>query len=116
MFILVTLIHNEPFLPFVATLVIDARRGQPGAVAPPPPLTWNLKMLMSYAVPMENTLKFSLAPLALASNTLKLSLKRRNNRENFRAVGAPKNRSFLSVYAVLPPSGKIPAVAHDSSR
>ena len=37
---------------------------------PPPPL-WNLKMMTSYAVPVENTLKFSLAPSAITSNTLK---------------------------------------------
>ena len=54
--------------------------GQPGAVASP----WNLKMMTSYAVFVQNTLKFSLAPSALASNTLKLSLKRRKNREKFR--------------------------------
>ena len=84
--------------------------GQPGAVAPPP---WNLKMMTSYAVPMENTLKFSVAPSVLASITLKLSLKRRKVAKLFvRAFGEPKNRSLLSVHAVLPPSGKIPAGAH----
>ena len=41
----------------------------------PPP--WNLKMMMSYAASVQNNLKFLLAPLALASNTLKLSLRRR---------------------------------------
>ena len=74
---------------------------------------WNLKIMTSYAVPVENTLKFSLAPSALALFTLKLRLKRRKIAKIFvRAFGAPKNRSFLSVLAVLPPSGKIPAGAH----
>ena len=91
-------------------VAIGARRGgQPGAVAPP----WNLKMMTSYAVPVENTLEFVLAPSALASNTFKLSLKRRKIAKiSVRAFGAPKNRSFLSVHAGLPPSGKIPAGAH----
>ena len=62
---------------------------------------------------MENTLKFSVAPSVLASITLKLSLKRRKVAKLFvRAFGEPKNRSLLSVHAVLPPSGKIPAGAH----
>ena len=120
---------------------IGARRGANLGQLPPP---WNLKMMTSYAVPVENTLKFSLAPSALksnivssrgfaplwknscgrpchrpsalASNTLKSSLERRKNREILvRAFGAPKNRSFLSVHTGLPPSGKIPAGVHDSS-
>ena len=46
--------------------------GQPGVVAPPP---WILKMTTPYAGSVQNTLKMSLAPSALASNNLKLSLK-----------------------------------------
>ena len=69
--------------------------------------------MTSYAVPVETTLKFSLAPSALASNNLKFRLKRRKIAKIcVRAFGAPKNRSVLSVRAVLPPSGKIPAGAH----
>ena len=60
------------------------RRPEGGATwgsCPPP---WNLKMMTSYAVAVENTLKFSLAQSALASTTLKLSLQRQKNRANFR--------------------------------
>ena len=89
---------------------IGARRGGNLGQLPPTP---NLKMMTSYAVSVQNTIKFSLAPPALASNNSKLNLKRRKIRKNFRcAESAPKNRSFLSVHAVLPPSGKISAGAH----
>ena len=49
----------------------------------PEGLTWgscprNLKMMTSHAVPVKNIRNFSLAPSALASNTLKF------NRKNFR--------------------------------
>ena len=45
---------------------------------------WNLKMMTSYAVPVEDTLKNALAPPALASNTVTMSVKRRKNHENLR--------------------------------
>ena len=45
-----------------------------GNLAQLPP-TWNLKMMMSYAPFMHNIVKLFLAPWALASNTLKLSLR-----------------------------------------
>ena len=61
---------------------MSARRGgNLGQLHPP----WNLKMMTSYAVAVQNIPKFSLAPSALESNTLKFSLKRRRNRENFRS-------------------------------
>ena len=81
------------------------------------PPSWNLKLMTSYAVPVENTLKYSLAPSALASNTLKLSLERRKkNRKNFRLRlrRAEKIGHFCQPTRFcpkLPPSGKIPAGA-----
>ena len=84
--------------------------GQPGAVAPHP---WNLKIMASYAVSVQNTLKFLLASSALASITLKVSLKRRKNRENFRSrLRRAKNRPCSRDHAGLPPCGKIRAGAH----
>ena len=68
--------HNETKLTINKRPVHDTHSpggGQSGAVAPP----WNLKMLVSYAASVQNILKFLLAPSALASNTLKLSLRRR---------------------------------------
>ena len=89
---------------------IGDRRGATWGSCPPP---WNLKMMTSYAVLVENTLKFLLAPSACASNSLKFSLHRRKIAKFFvRALGALKNSSFLSVRAVLPPSGRNPAGAH----
>ena len=79
----------------IKLVLIGARRGgQPGTVASFP---WNLKMMTSHAVPMENTLKFSLAPSTLASNTVKLSLTRKKKiaKISVRAFGAPENRSFF---------------------
>ena len=68
------------------------------------PPSWNLKLMTSYAVPVENTLKYSLAPSALASNTLKLSLERRKKslKFSFAPAARRKNRSFLSAHEVLP--------------
>ena len=70
--------------------------------------------MMSYAVPVEDTGKFSLAPSALASNALKFSLQRRKNRENFRSRlrRAKKLVVFVSLRGFAPPSGKIPAGAY----
>ena len=69
--------------------------------------------MTSYAVSVQNTLKFSLAPSALAISTLKFCLKHRKNAKIFvGAFGAPKDRPFLSVPEVLPPSGKFTAGAH----
>ena len=45
---------------------------------------WNLKKMTSYAAVLQHTLKFSLAPSALATDTLYFSLKRAKKRENFR--------------------------------
>ena len=54
--------------------------------------------------PCKNTLKLSLAPLALASSTLKTNVKRRKiSKIFFLAIGAPKNMSFLLVHTVLLP-------------
>ena len=51
------------------------------------PAPWNLKMIASYAVSVQSTLNI---------------------------FGSPKNLSFLSVHAVLLPSGKMPAGTHGS--
>ena len=66
--------------------------GLPGAAAP-----WNLKMVTSYTVPVENTLKCSLAPSALAINTLNfVEGGVKNVKALVCAVGAQKNgRLFL---------------------
>ena len=62
---------------------MGARRGggKGGALAP---LPWNLKHMTSYAAVLRKTLKFSLAPSALAIDTLYFSLKRRKKRNIFR--------------------------------
>ena len=61
---------NGPICLLGATfhLPIGARRGATWGSCPPPP--WNLKMMTSYAVPVENTLKIALAPSALPLNTV----------------------------------------------
>ena len=95
--------------------------GQGGGTCPPP---WNLKKMTSYAAVLKNTPNFSLAPSALALDTLYFSLKRRKKRKNFRLrlrraekmvifwYGAPKTCQLFKVSVVLPPSGKISAGAH----
>ena len=50
---------------------MGARRGATWGSCPP----WILKMTTPYAGSVQNTVKISLAPSALASNNLKLSLK-----------------------------------------
>ena len=74
-------------------------------------------MMTSYAVPVEITLKFSLVPSALASHILKLSLKRRKTRENFRSRlrRAEKQVILVSPHG-LAPSGKIPVGVHVPER
>ena len=55
-----------------------------------PPLEF--EKMTSYAAVLRNTLNFSLAPSALALDTLYVSLKRRKNAKIFVcAFGAPKN-------------------------
>ena len=75
---------------------MGARRGggKGGALAP---LPWNLKHMTSYAAVLRKTLKFSLAPSALAIDTLYFSLKcREKNTKIFVcAFGAPKNDRFF---------------------
>ena len=80
--------------------------------------------MKSYAAVLEKTLKFSLAPSALAIDTPYFSLKRRKKRKIFRLRrrraekwsiflhGAPKTCQLFKVSVVLPPSGKISAGAH----
>ena len=59
-----------------------------------PPLEF--KKMTSYAAVLQNTLKFSFAPSALALDTLYFSLKRRKNATIFVcAFGAPKNGRFF---------------------
>ena len=77
---------------------------QLGSVAPPP---WNLKIVTLNAVSVQNTLNFSLAHLALASDTFKFSLKTSKKSKYFVcAFGSLKVGSFLPVHAVLPPLKK----------
>ena len=71
--------------------------------------------MTSYAAVLQNTLKFSLEPSALALDTLHFSLKRREkNAKNFVDLlyGAPKTCRLFKVSVILPPSGKISAGAH----
>ena len=80
-----------------------------------PPLEF--KKMTSYAAVLQNTLKFSLEPSALALDTLHFSLKRREkNAKNFVDLlyGAPKTCRLFKVSVILPPSGKISAGAHGS--
>ena len=55
--------------------------------------------MTSYAAVLQNTIKFSLTPSALAIRTLHFSLKRCKNRKNFRlcpeSLSAPKNGRFF---------------------
>ena len=71
-----------------------ARKG--GTCASP----WNLKKMTSYAAVLQNTLKFSLAPLVLAIDTLYFSPFFLQCR-------------FFEVSVILPPSEKISAGAHE---
>ena len=58
-------------------------------------------------------LKFSLEPSAPELHTLKLSLNSQNNSVCFRLrLRRAENGSFLSVHAILPPSGKFSEGAH----
>ena len=89
---------------------IGARRGgQPGAVAPPLELENDdviCSSLGKYPKIFARARRSHQIPL-------KLSLKRRKIAKIFvRACGAPKNRSLLSIRAILTPSEKIPAGAH----
>ena len=100
---------------------MGARRGARGALAPPP---LGFEKTTSYAAVLQNTLKFSLAPLALAIDTLYFNLKRCEKTQNFSFApsarrkmvdflyGAPKTCQLFKVSVVLPPSGKISAGAH----
>ena len=55
-----------------------------------------MKNMTSYAAILRNTLKFSLAPSALAIKTLKFSLKQLKNSRFFRlSLGRTKNGRFL---------------------
>ena len=72
------------------------------------PSPWNLKMMTSYAVSVQNTLKFSLAPSALASNTLKLSLKRWKKSQNVSFVPSARRKigHFCQSMRFCPPLEK----------
>ena len=59
---------------------MGARRGGQGGTCPP----LEFEKVTSYAAVLQNTLNFSLAPSALAIDTLYFSLKRREKRKNFR--------------------------------
>ena len=90
----------------IKLVLIGARRGgQPGTVASSP---WNLKMMTSHAVPVENILKFSLAPSTLASNTVKLSLTRKKKSRRFPFAPSVRRKigHFLSIHAIPPPLWK----------
>ena len=56
--------------------------------------------MTSYAVPVQNTIKFSLAPSALATTTFKLSLKRRKIAKSF--VRAARLASLVSSRGFAP--------------
>ena len=98
---------------------MGARRGG-GAHAP-----LEFEKMTSYAAVLQNTLKFSLAPSALALYILYFSLKRREKTQKFSFApsarrkmvdylyGAPKTCRLSKVSVTLPPSGKISAGAHD---
>ena len=74
------------------TLMGARRGGQRGALAPP----LEFEKMTSYTAILQNTLKFSLAPSALAIHTLHFSLKRRKNVKMVDlSHGAPKNGRFF---------------------
>ena len=76
----------------MSTAWLDAMGVSRGANAPP----WNLKMMTSYAVPLLNTLNFSLAPSALVWNTPKFSLNPQKSRIfALFAVGTQKINNFF---------------------
>ena len=82
------------------SLLVHSRRPQErarGALAQP----LEFEKVTSYAAVLQNTLKFSLAPEALAIDTLYFSLKRREKNANiFVCVfGAPKNGQFFVRHA-----------------
>ena len=75
-----------------------SRGVQGGANAPP----WNLKIMPSNVVPLQNTLNFSLAPSAFGTIALKLSLKRRKIAKIL--IVCPqraKNRPFFNLVCVM---------------
>ena len=71
---------------------MGARKGEggaSGALAPPP---LEFEKMTSHAAVIRNTRNFSLAPMALAIDTLYFSLRRLKNAKIFVcAFGAPKN-------------------------
>ena len=87
-------------------------------------LSTPINSMTSYAAVLQNTLKFSLAPSALALVTLYFSLKRREKRKKFSFApsarrkmvdflyGVPKTCRLFKASVILPPSGKISAGAH----
>ena len=67
--------------------------GARGALAPP----LEFEKMTSYAAVLQNTLKFSLAPSALALDTLYFSLKRREKTQKFSfAPCAPEKGRFFT--------------------
>ena len=99
-------------------------RPQGGKWAHLPPTPLEFEKMTSYAAVLRNTLKFSLAPSALALATLYFSLKPREKTQKFSFApsarskvvdflyGAPKTCRLLKLSVILPPSGKISAGAH----
>ena len=67
-------------LHIVSTGMGARRVGARGALAPP----LEFEKITPYAAVLQNTLKFSLAPSALAIDALYFSLKRREKTQNFR--------------------------------
>ena len=73
---------------------MGARRNGKGPLAPP--FSSGIKKMTSSSPVLQNTLKFSLAPTALAGCNLIFDLKRRKNAINFVCVfGAPKKLSTI---------------------
>ena len=93
---------------------MGARRGGQGGHLPP----LEFEKMTSYAAVLQNTLKFSLAPTALAIDTLYFSLKRAKKCKIFRLrlwrvekmvdflYGAPKTCQLFKMSVVLPPLWK----------
>ena len=113
-----------PLFEFTYSFIMGARRGARGALAPPP---LGFEKMTSYAAVLQNILKFSLAPSALALYTLYFSLKCREKTQKFSFAplarrkmvdflyGAPKTCRLFKVSVILPPSGKISAGAHGTN-
>ena len=120
-YVLISCVHLYYGIPTAISGMGARRGGRQGGTCP----TLEFAKMTSYSVALQNTLKFSLVPSALAIDTLYFSLKRRKKRKIFRLrpgraekmvhfwYGTPKTCQIVKVSVVLPPSGKFSAGAHD---